>query len=105
MKAMKELKECPYTVNLIEDEAIYFDFKDGTTEPTKAAIVMEYCSKGQLYDYLYHFKEPRLVRFYFGQMIAALEAMEEKKIIHRFIINRNNSSLSLSFEIYGIPHP
>jgi len=105
---MEDLKECPHTVN-VRDRVLYRKYlhRDGTEPSETSAIVMDYCSRGMLFRYLRQFKNERigLVQFYFKQLVTALEAMEEKKIIHRFIINRNNSSLSLSFEIYGIPHP
>lgn len=72
-------------VNLIEilKDAQYVK-KDGSTYIT-VGIVLEYCTKGELFDYLLHsgrFSESQS-RHYFKQLLSALQYLHLNNVCHR----------------------
>ena len=55
------------------------------SEPLRYYIIMEYCSKGELFDYIVkekHFNEEKSA-FYFYQIISGVDYLHSKNICHR----------------------
>ena len=87
IKMLKQIKENPYMINLI-DSGCGPIIKKGFPTENKQYLILEYASKGELLDYIFHTKKgfgEKYANIIFKKILLGINECHKKRICHRDI--------------------